>query len=46
MNYAAETVYDESVETGYWMREIEFPESPNTWDLEDFAELIPSNDAL
>ena len=46
MYYAAEIINDESVDSGYWMREIEFPESPNNWDLEDFEDLIPSNDCV
>ena len=44
MDYTAETIDNENLETGYWMRELEFPDAPNTWELEDFSELIPSND--
>jgi hypothetical protein len=43
MYNTAETINDEHLESGYWMRELEFPDSPNTWELEDFSELIPSN---
>ncbi len=46
MSHAAEKIENETVETGYLMHEIEFPEFPDTWKLEDFADLIPSNDAI
>jgi hypothetical protein len=46
MGYAAETIDDTTLETGYFMRELEFPDSPESWDLDDFAELLPSNDSL
>jgi hypothetical protein len=44
MGHAVETIDNESIETGYWMRELEFPESPDTWEIDDFADLVSTND--